>query len=110
MNNNYDSYRQQGMRVFQHYQPAGAGTEWINKNVDILMNNGTCFGNVRFISVDMIASPAGLPATPNDFLWTFDQYPPGGGAPIRRRVSPIDVAQINQPGTLCQTSGGHGGG
>src|SRR4051812_47584885 len=69
-----DPYRT--MPVHPMYQPVGVGYEWVNKNVDILMNNGQCFSNVRFISVNM--APA-VPGTPTEYLWTFEVYPPGGG-------------------------------
>jgi hypothetical protein len=102
-NDYYDPYRQHGTGVY-HYQPVGAGSEWVNRNVDIMMNNGTCFSNVRFLSVDPVTNPSGT----TEYVWTFELYG-GGGAPVRRRVSPQDVAEINQPGTLCQQGGGQGG-
>ncbi|EOO04890.1 hypothetical protein IAW_05897 [Bacillus cereus str. Schrouff] len=100
-NNYYDPYRQ-GPGTHS-YQPPAVGSEWINQNVDIMMTNGKCFSNVRFLSVDSI--PGIAPGEPTEYVWTFEVYPPGGGAPTRRRVSHKDVAEINQAGSLCQGTG-----
>lgn len=72
--------------------PAGEGNKWIGKNVDIIMTNGTRYCNVRFTGVE---NPGG------GFVWVFDDYSQGS-PPITRRISNMDVAEINQAGTLCR--------
>ncbi|WP_324730291.1 hypothetical protein VO178_09755 [Lysinibacillus fusiformis] len=78
--------------------PAPEGYQWINKNVDLLTRDGRRFCNVRFIAVETIVQPTIY--IPGEYIWVIDDYY-SGGAPIRRRIDPKDVIDINQAGYLC---------
>ncbi|MED4886265.1 hypothetical protein [Lysinibacillus fusiformis] len=102
INNPYYRYYLQNN---QHKQPPGEGYKWINKNVDIMLNNGSKFCDVRFIAVQPSPTVPGLPV---EYVWVFDDYSTGG-APVTRSINPIDVLEINQSGTICGSPSGPSG-
>ncbi|WP_197232360.1 hypothetical protein [Priestia endophytica] len=81
-------------RMTPYYLPPGEGTTWVDKNVDIVMTNGTKYCNVRFLRVQNVGG--------GQYIWEFEDYSLGGGPPVVRRISNIDVAEINQAGVLCR--------
>lgn len=99
---NHNDYYRYYLQNGEHDQPGPEGYQWIGKNVDIQLNNGIKYCDVRFINVETYPGP------PVVYIWVFDDYR-NGGAPIRNRLNSHDVLIINQSGTICGSPSGPSG-